>query len=292
MKDPYLILGVSKTATLADIKAAYRKLAKKYHPDLNPGNKKFEIKFKEISHSFDLIGTEEARAKFDRGETDEQKQQQYEEHVRNQSTKKQRPYYHHTQDNSSRYSSAFGQGFDEEMFANMFGGKGGGAQNENYSLEVDFKDAALGAEQVITLPSGKKLQVKIPAGIQSGQKLKFKGMGKSGDILVEINIKPSAQFKREGMDIFSEVPISFFEAMNGPDIEITTLDGPVMLKIPPGVTTGTKLRIKQKGAGSGEARGNHIVSIKVVMPKDPPEDLKKAIFDLSNRFNYNPRDAI
>ena len=284
MKDPYVILGVSKTATLVEIKAAYRKLAKKYHPDLNPGNKEFEAKFKEISHSFDLIGTEEARSKYDQGETDEQLRDQHEKRQ-----KKQGPYYHHTQDNDSRYSSAFGGGMDDDLFANIFGRRENAKQDEQYNLEVDFKDAALGTEKTITLPTGKKLQVKIPAGINEGQKLKFKDLGKNGDAYVAISIKPSDKFKREGKDIFSEVPVSFFEAINGPEIEVETIDGTVMLKVPANVTTGTKLRIKNKGAGTGETRGKHIVSIKVVMPKDPSQELKEAILHLSTRFNYNPR---
>lgn len=283
MKDPYVVLGVSKTASLTEIKAAYRKLAKKYHPDLNPGNKDAEAKFKSVSHSFDLIGTEEARAKYDRGETDEQ--------MREQETKKrkQRPYYHHTQDDSSRYSSAFGNGIDEEMFAHLFGGARASKQDDHFNLKVDFKEAALGSEKVITLPNGKKLQIKIPAGISEGQKLKFKDMGETGDAFIQISIQSSPQFTREGKDIYSEVPVSFFEAINGSEIEVETIDGPVILKVPIGVSTGTKLRIKNKGAGSGETRGNHIVTIKVAMPKEPSQELKEAILNLSNRFNYNPR---
>ena len=291
MTDPYKTLGLAQTATLPEIKAAYRKLARKYHPDLNPGNKGFEEKFKQVSHSFDLIGTTEAKAKYDRGETDEQKQQMYEEHVRNQGKSRQGPYYHQTQNDKSRYSSAFGEGMDDDIFSQFFSGGAGApkTKDERYQLEVDFKEAALGTEKVITLPSGKKMQVKIPAGIEQGQKLKFKGMGTSGDVYIEIGIKPSLQFKRNGKDILSDVALSFFEAFNGCEIEVQTIDGPVMLKVPPGVSTGSKLRIKNKGAGIGEARGNHIVSLKTVMPKDPSPELLTAIQDLGNRFSYNPR---
>jgi DnaJ-class molecular chaperone len=302
MTDPYATLGVSKNATLDEIKASYRKLAKKYHPDLNPGNKEVEAKFKDVAHAYDLIGTKEAKEKFDSGETDEQKQHMYEEYMQSQGKRRQGPYYHSTQDGSSRYSSAFGEGMDDDIFSSFFGrtgrtqGRDVPGQDEYYHLEVDFKEAALGGEKIITLPNGRKLQVKIPAGIQEGQKLRFKGLGGAGygkgipgDAYVEIAIQASSQFKREGQDIISEVAVSFFEAISGAEIEVETIDGPVLLKIPPGVSSGTKLRIKQKGAGAGEKRGNHLVTLKVVMPKDPPTALKEAIGDLESRFSYNPR---
>lgn len=304
MTDPYSTLGVSKNATLDEIKAAYRKLAKKYHPDLNPGNKEIEGKFKDVAHAFDLIGTKEAKEKFDQGEMDEQKQHMYEEYMRDQGKRRRGPFYHQTQEGSNRYSSSFGEGIDDDIFSTIFGRRRGHStgfdmrgQDEHYHLEVDFKEAALGGEKVITLPNGKRFQVKIPPGIEEGQKLKFKGLGSEangegspGDAYVEIAIKSSSLFKREGKDILSEVPISFFEAIQGSEVEVQTIDGNVMLKVPSGVSTGTKLRIKNKGAGSGENRGNHIVSLKVVMPKDPPVDFKAALQELEKNYSYNPRE--
>ncbi|MBC7711896.1 MAG: J domain-containing protein [Rhizobacter sp.] len=307
MTDPYKILGVAKAATLEDIKKAYRKLAKNHHPDLNPGNKEAEKKFKEISHAFDLIGTKEAKDKFDRGETDEHQQHQYEEYRKRQQAGP-------GAGGSHRYSSNFGngagygEGFDaEDLFANLFGGGGrrgrGGfdhmnlpGEDELYQMEVDFAEAALGGEKTITLPNGKKLSVKIPAGIESGKKLKFKGLGGAGtgsghpgDAYIQINVKPMAGFTRVENDIHSEVPISFFEAINGAEIQIPTLDGSVMMKVPAGVSTGSKLRIKNKGAGAEGHRGNQIVTLKIVMPKDLPEDLKAAVTALEKDYAYNPR---
>ncbi len=302
MIDPYQVLGVSKTASLEEIKSAYRKLAKKHHPDLNPGNKEAEKKFKDVSHAFDLIGTEEARGKFDRGETDEQKQHMYEQYQREQQQGRRRPSYQHTQQGGGRYSSSFGDGFDDDVFSSIFGraSRSGGmdfpGQDEQYNLEVEFLEAALGGEKVITLPSGKKLQLKIPAGIEEGKKLKFKGLGGQGigkgapgDAYIQISIRPSPTFKREGKDIISEVPVSFFEALGGAEIEVQTIDGSVMLKVPPGASSGSRLRIRNKGAGSGEDRGNHIVTLKVVMPKDPPPELREKIAELADRYGYNPR---
>ena len=250
-----------------------------------------------------MIGTEEARGKFDRGETEDQQRHQYEQYRKAHEGRQ--------QSGGHRYASSFdfGEGFDgEDLFESLFGGAGKrgrgrssqgmdfAGEDELYQMEVDFKEAALGAEKVITLPNGKKLQIKIPAGIESGKKLKFKGLGKpgmgsgpAGDIYVQISIKPLPGFTREGHDIYTEVPISFFEALNGADIEVPTIDGPVMLTIPPGVSTGSKLRVKHKGAGHGETRGNQIVTLKIVMPKNITPEMKAAIGQLQNQFAYNPR---
>nr|BDT27586.1 J domain-containing protein [Bacteriovorax sp. HI3] len=297
MTDPYKVLGVEKTATLDNIKKSYRKLAKKYHPDLNPGNKEAEKKFKEISHAFDLIGTEEAKAKFDRGETDEHRQHEYEQYRTNR-----------TNNGNHRYSSSYSSDYDpENLFESLFGNRRGhgrftseGMNFEGedvlYQMDVDFVEAALGGEKVITLPNGKKLQVKIPAGIEEGKKLKFKGMGSPGvgsgvpgDAYIQISIKPLAGFTRVENDIHSEVPISFFEAIHGAEVEVPTIDGSVMLKVPAGVSSGSKLRIKHKGAGPKENRGNQIVTLKIVIPKHVPPELQEAIAELEKKYSYNPR---
>lgn len=305
MIDPYKTLHVDKKASLDEIKKSYRKLAKQYHPDLNPGNKEAERKFKDVSHAFDMIGTEEARGKYDRGETEDQQRHQYEQYRKAHEGRQ--------QSGGHRYASSFGFGEDfdgEDLFESLFGrgtrrGHGHGrssqgmdfaGEDELYQMEVDFKEAALGAEKVITLPNGKKLQIKIPAGIESGKKLKFKGLGKpgmgagpAGDIYVQINVKSMPGFTRVDHDIHTEVPISFFEALNGAEIEVPTIDGPVMLKVPPGVSTGSKLRIKHKGAGHGDTRGNQIVTLKIVMPKNITPEMQAAIGQLQNQFAYNPR---
>ena len=300
MTDPYKILGVEKTASLEDIKKAYRKLAKKFHPDLNPGNKEAEKKFKELSHAFDLIGTDEARAKFDRGETDEHHQHYYDQYQRANSERERA--------GTHRYSSSFSSDYDpEDLFESIFGNRRGhgrftsegmnfAGEDVLYQMEVEFTEAALGGEKVITLPSGKKLQVKIPPGIENGKKLKFKGLGSPGvgggapgDAYIQVSIKPLAGFTRVEKDIHSEVSISLFEAIHGAEIEIPTIDGNVMLKVPAGVSTGSKLRIKHKGVGAKETRGSQIVTLKIVMPKHPKEEFIHALTDLEKKFSYNPR---
>jgi DnaJ-class molecular chaperone len=292
MTDPYELLGVAKTATLDEIKKAYRKLAKKYHPDINPGNKDAEKKFKEISHAFDLIGTEEARAKFDRGETEDQQRQQYEEYMRNSQNQR---YYRDTQGPQSRYSQSFDEGVDmDEIFAQMFGqGRGRASRQpreELYQMEIDLRESVVGGEKVITLPSGKTLQVKIPAGIVEGKKLKFKGMGvNGGDVFVQIIVRPDPKFRVEGKDLHTTVDISFFEAALGGEISVPTIEANVLMKIPAGVSTDSKLRLKGKGLGHGEERGNLIVTLRVVMPKSIDPALKHGLQELANKFAYDPR---
>jgi len=163
-------------------------------------------------------------------------------------------------------------------------------------MEVDFREAALGGEKVITLPDGKNLKVKIPAGIESGKKLRFKGLGGpgrmrggAGDAYIEIIVRPLEGFTRHGLDIESELPVSFLEAIIGEEVEVQTIDGSVLLKIPPGVSTGTKLRVKGKGAGAEGNRGNHIVVLKIVMPKHIDPALKTMAETMKGQFDYNPR---
>lgn len=309
MFDPYAALGVSKTATQEEIKKAYRSLAKKHHPDLNPGNKEAEKKFKEASHAFDLIGTPDAKAKFDRGETQEQEQHRYEEAFK----QRRGPFYYNTQDGADggRYTYSFQDDMgDEDLFEALFGSRGkrgqrgqtrGGFPGEDqlFQIEVEFEEAALGAERIITLPNGKKLQVKIPAGIEEGKKLRFSGQGAAGmgdapagDLYLEIKIKSKDGFKRSGKDIETEVSVSVFEAVLGGEIPVRTLDGTVMLKIPAGSSSGTKMRVKGKGAGTGELRGNLLVALKVVVPKNPSPELVEAMKPLAEKFAYDPRTSL
>lgn len=290
MIDPYHVLEVSKNCNQEDIKKNFRKLAKKYHPDLNPGNKEAEKKFKEVSHAFDMIGTPETRAKFDRGE--------FEEFTRGP----RRPSYYDTQHEGGRYSYSFGEDFGaDDFFENLFGRTRGRpmdfpGDDVQYKMEVDFIEAALGVEKIITLPDGKNLKVNIPAGIESGKKLRFKGLGtagrmggEAGDAYVEIIVRPMEGFTRHGLDIESELPISFFEAITGEEVKVPTIDGVVLLKIPAGVSTGSKLRIKGKGAGPKGKRGSHIVVIKIVMPKYIDPALREAAQTMKDKFDYNPR---
>lgn len=288
MKDPYGTLGISKTATQDQVKKAYRDLAKKHHPDLNPGNKAAEGRFKELNAAYQVLGTATERSKYDRGETQDQRQE----------AEQQRHSYYRSQQESGRYARGFGAEEDgADIFAELFRGARGG-EDHLYQLEIEFKEAALGAEREMTLPgpSGGKLSIKIPPGTESGVRLCFKGRGgpgankgPAGDAYVELKVKPLAGFTRVGNNIQTELAISFQEGILGAKIKVPTLDGEVTLEIRPGVSTGTRLGIKGKGAGSGVTRGYQIVTLKVVLPTKVDPALQEAIRFLGDKFRYDPR---
>ena len=297
--NPYEVLGVSAKATQDEIKSAYRNLAKKFHPDLNPGNKSAETRFKEISAAYELVGTPENRAKFDRGESEAAQAQQ----------PRSGPYYHETQAGGGRYSQGFG-GMDDDIFSSIFeqmGRQGGSGfhgtsdmrgEDVNYKMEVSFRDAALGGEREITLPSGKKIRVKIPAGVHSGVKLRLAGLGEpgvgkapTGDAYVELNVLPSPLFKREGNDLEIEVPISVSEAILGAEVKVPTIDGPVLMKIPAGASSGKKLRLAGKGIlnNSTGKRGDQYVVLKLVCPPNADSEIKQAVQAWAHRQTFDAR---
>jgi DnaJ-class molecular chaperone len=297
MKTPYAILGVSKTATQDEIKKAYRSLVKKHHPDLNPGNKKAEEKFKEISHAYDLIGTPEERKKFDNGENIEQQEQEWQgQQSHRRSSQGPR---------SDRYSQSFADQFGgEDFFEELFKSQRGQQQQQksqrdvHYQMDINFRESILGVEKVINLPNGKNLAVKIPPGIISGTKLRFKNQGTQGpnesthgDAFIEIQVASQEGWTRRGLDLETEVAISFIEGVIGAEISVDTMYGSVMLKIPSGVNTGSKLRIKGKGIKKENEIGNQIVKLKVMLPKIVSPELRTAIANWKGAYDYNPRET-
>ncbi|MDD5456073.1 MAG: DnaJ C-terminal domain-containing protein [Candidatus Margulisbacteria bacterium] len=304
--DPYKILGVSKTSSDTEIKAAFRKLSKKYHPDLNAGNKDAEKKFKEINNAYELIKNKEARDRLEQ----ENAQPNYQDYAQ---AGRQGPFYYETQTPGSRYGN-YAQGDYEDFFDTLFKGSttrgfSGNFEDQvefpgqdiQYSMEITFKEAVLGVEKEIILAKGKHLKVKIPAGIESGTKLRFKGHGskgmgrsKSGDAYVEVRVKNSPTFRKEGANLVLEVPVTINEAINGAKIEVPTIEGKVLLTIPAGVNSGTKLRMKGKGyyLRSTKNKGDQIVVIKIVLPEKIDPELKTFFENWSKKHSYNPRSHL
>ena len=287
-KNPYDILGVKKDASEDEIKLAYRKLAKKYHPDLNPGDKSAIDKFKELNTANELLSDAAKRAQFDRGEVDMEGQPQYRQQQQQQQQSTYRDYAGGAQ--GSRYNAGGGD-FDWADLEGIFGGFGGARpqapRDAHYTIEVDFLEAARGAKKRITMPDGKTLDITIPEGIEAGQQLRLKGKGAdaSGDAYVAVQIRPHAFFTRKGKDVSVEVPIALQESVLGGKIEVPTIHGAVEMSIPKGASTGQQLRLKGKGIKGGD----QYVTLKLVMPKEIDGDLEEAIRSWAKTHAYNPR---
>jgi DnaJ-class molecular chaperone len=303
MKDPYSVLGVAKTASDDDIRKAFRKLAKKHHPDLNPGDKAAGEKFKKITAAYDILGDAEKRGRYNRGEIDASGQERPQQHYYRE--------YAGGQD-GARYRSTAGFediGAFSDLFGDLFGERGGmreggrgGARfsvrgpDAQYRLEVDFLDAVNGTKTRITLPDGGTLDVAIPAGVTEGQVLRLKGKGgpgigegEPGDALIEISVRPHPVFKREGDDIIVEVPITFDEAVLGSKVEVPTIGGRVFATVPPGSNTGQTLRLKGRGIKTKSGTGDQLVKLSVVLPEPIDDDLKGFAETWREAHRYDPR---
>lgn len=292
--DPYAVLGVAKGASQADIQKAYRRLAKKLHPDLNPGNQEAEDKFKELSAANDLLSDPEKRARFDRGEIDASgverpRQRFYRDYAESDGS--------HPYGNDAGFSDLAGA---DDILSEIFG-RGDRAnlrmrgQNAHYRLAIEFLDAINGATRPVKLPDGSELNVVIPPGTRDGQLLRLRGKGgpglgggPPGDALIGIEVRPHRTFTRSGDDIHVDLPISLREAVLGAKVEAPTPTGPVTMTVPKGANTGTVLRLRGKGAPrSGGGRGDEYLTLRVVLPESPDPELEA--FVANWRATYNPR---
>ncbi len=303
MKDPYQILGVSKNATDKEIQAAYRKLAKQYHPDLNPGNKAAEEKFKEVTAAQELLSNPEKRKRYDRGEINASGEEHYYRGGGYRNFAEGAPGEH--------YNAFYGFGGDNtdvgDIFSRFFHqhkprpekpvlrAKG---RDATYELDVEFLDAIRGATKRITLPGGETLDVKIPPGLKDGQslRLKHKGQegiagGERGDAYIACHILSHPYFTRKDNDIYITLPVTLNEALSGGKVMVPTVTGPVALSIPSGSNTGNILRLKGKGAidPANRKQGDQYVTLSVFLPDTPDMELKECVKRWSLQHSYNPR---
>ena len=317
-EDLYKALGVARTATADEIRKAYRKIAKSSHPDLNPGDKAAEARFKSAQAAWDVLGDPDKRARYDRGEIDgagqESRQGQF---WRRYADAKQ----------GERYQS--GSGFADfadfsDVFSDLFGrtrggagqgpgqgpgqgaahGAGGGrvrtrGQDRRFHLDVDFLDAARGASRRITMGApgaAGTLDVTIPPGVQDGTVLRLKGKGgqgigggPAGDALVELHVRPHPHFRREGDDIVLEVPVTLDEAVLGAKIEVPTIGGRVQMTVPKGSSSGDMLRLKGRGIKGKDGTGDQRVVLKVAMPERIDPELERFLKGWRETHRYDPR---
>jgi DnaJ-class molecular chaperone len=301
--DPYAALGLGRTANADEIRRAYRKLAKELHPDVRPGDKAAEERFKRATAAFNMLSDPAVKTRFDRGEID--------------ADGNERAAFGSRAHTHARHSARAGAGagpggggagpggaeFDlGDIFSDLFG-SGAGARGYSrmrgrdvrFSLDIDFLDSVNGAKRRVSLSEGRTLDVNIPPGVESGQVLRLKGQGgpgvqggPAGDALVELTVRPHAFFRRDGQDIHMDLNVSLTEVVEGARVQAPTPSGAVSLSIPAGSNSGKLLRLKGKGVGGA---GDQIVRLVVMLPEPADEDLRKFVKKWPKRDYVPPRPA-
>jgi len=310
-KDPYDILGVTRKATADEIRAAYRKLAKLHHPDLNPGKPDAEAAFKELTAANALLSDPEQRTRFDSGEIDAHGNERAPERdfYRDFGDDVRQTKYRPDQRYRASQGNGAGQDFDpadlDSIFAQAFADhdarrfKTPGA-DAYYSLRISFLDAVNGATRRVSLPDGRTLDVSVPAGVKDGQVLRLKGQGRQGygddtadtslkgDALITITIAPHPFFHRDGNDVLLELPVTLKEAVLGAKVEVPTPKGMVSLQIPPNSSSGSRLRLK----GRGIAGGHQYVTLKLMLPTEAEPELAQFLETWIPRHPVDPRKGM
>ena len=317
MRDPYDVLGVSKSASAADVKSAFRKLAKKHHPDANKHDPKAATRFAELNAAYEIVGDAEKRKAFDRGEIDAEGKPRFQGFEGFGAG--------HPGGNEGAFESfSFGPGgfqrssgrtrggFEDilkDMFSGARGGRGGfHFEEEEFppahggdvtaAVTITLAEAAKGAKRRVQLPTGKEVEVKIPAGLAEGQQIRLKGQGvagargRPGDVLITVTIAPHPLFERAGADLRLELPVTLYEAVLGSKVRVPTLDGAVELAIPPGTSAGRTFRLKGKGFPAKEGAGDLLATVRIVLPEGGDAELEELMRKWRDKKPYDPRKGM
>jgi DnaJ-class molecular chaperone len=327
MRDPYQVLGVPKNASEGEIKSAFRKLAKKLHPDANKHEPKAAARFAELNAAYEILGSEDKRKSFDRGEIDAEGKPRFRgfEGFGTGGHPGSRPggfgrgghfeSFTWGPDGFQRSDTGMGgagsRGGFEDLLRGMFGGaarsRAGGfnIDAEDFvepqvgrdlaaSLTITLAEAAKGAKTRVHLPTGKDVEVKIPAGLTSGQQIRLKGQGwpgpaGPGDALITVTIAPHPIFSPDGADLRMELPITLYEAVLGGKVRVPTLDGAVELAIPPATNSGRTFRLKGKGLRTKSGVGDLLATVRIVLPEQGDAELKELMRKWRESKPYDPR---
>jgi DnaJ-class molecular chaperone len=320
MRNPYEILGVPRTATEADIKKAFRKLAKAYHPDRNADDPKAKDKFAEVNSAYEILGDAQKRGQFDRGEIDAEGKPRFQGFPGGDARARGRGASPGGgfETFSFRTGGGPGGGFEggggfEDILKSMFGGAAGGARagttfddspfgadlDLSVAMTVSLEESVKGGEKRVRLPTGKELNVKIPAGVVAGQQIRLKGQGETapghppGDLLITISIAPHAFFKVDGSDLRVDLPVTLYEAVLGAKVRVPTLGGAVELSIPKNTSSGRTFRLKGKGlpkAGGGS--GDLYFTTRIMLPDGNDAELEALMQKWRDGHPYNPRSDL
>lgn len=304
--NPYSALGLKKSATDAEIKKAYRKIAKNSHPDLNPGDSAAEAKFKAASAAYDLLKDKDQRRRFDAGEIDASgaEKQPERKFYRDYAEQPGHGYANtHGYEDFGDMSDAFADILRQRQASSARGAYGGGfdarGADAGFMLEVDFIAAAKGGKKRITLPSGDNLEVKIPQGTTDGQTIRLRGKGGEGhgkgargDAYVTISVAAHKFFRRQDDDILISLPITIAEATLGGKVATPTIHGSVNLSIPKGANSGQTLRLRGRGVKRGDTAGDQKVELRIVMPPKIDDELEEFMQGWAKTHGYDPRKGM
>jgi DnaJ-class molecular chaperone len=322
MRDPYEVLGVARSASAADVKSAFRKLAKKLHPDANKHDPKAATRFAELNAAYEIVGDKDKRKAFDNGEIDAEGKPRFQGFGR-------QPgggggFGHEGGFESFSFGpeglrsagSRPGFGGFEDILKDVFGARGAGGRASAHfepedfgataaagrditaALSITLAEAAKGVKKRVQLPTGKEVEVKIPAGLDEGQQIRLKGQGlsgpggRTGDLLITVSVTPHPLFQRDGADLRLDLPVTLYEAVLGGKVRVPTLDGAVELAIPAGTNAGRTFRLKGKGFPAKERKGDLLASVRIVLPEEQDRDLEELMRKWRDAKPYDPRKGV